>query len=113
MENKPSPQTAPLTRPRLYNIVHTYIHKQLPRDIHPAFKALRDREETATLQPPSGLTENPALTLVTEEEEGSQISQPNPKKDDDDNVPLYAVPQRKPHAIIDSVKRGIVQGCCE
>ena len=86
MENKPSSEPAPLKRPRLYSIVHTYIHKQLPRDVHPAFKALRDCEENATLPPPTGLTEEPAVTLATTREENTQKIQIAPTKDDDDDI---------------------------
>ena len=89
MENKPSSEAAPPTRPRLYSIVHTYIHKQLPRDLHPAFKALRDCEEEATLPPQTGLTEEPAVTLATKREEKNQTIQIAPtKEDDDDIIPL-------------------------
>ena len=89
MENKPSSETTLLTRPRLYNIVHTYIHKQLPRDIHPAFKALRDSEEEATLSPQIGLTEEPTVSLATKREGDPQKVQTAPTKDDDDNmIPL-------------------------
>ena len=86
MENKPSSEPARLTRPRLYSIVHTYIHKQLPRDIHPAFKALRDCEEEAPLPPRTGVTEESAVTLATKREEGNQIVQIAPTKDDDDDI---------------------------
>ena len=114
MENKPSSETAPLTRPRLYSIVHTYIQKQLPRDTHPAFEALRDREEEATLPPHIGLTEDPAVTLPTKLEEEIEIVQSTPKKDDDDDdddIPLYAAPQCNYHSVADLVKRRIVQRC--
>ena len=96
MENKPSSEATLLTRPRLYSIVHTYIHKQLPRDIHPAFKALRDSEgEEATLSPQIDLTEQPGVTLATKREGKTQTVQTAPTKDDDDDdtIPLYAAPQ--------------------
>ena len=47
MENETLNEATALTRPRLYGIVQTYMQKRLPRDVHPAFKALRDREEAA------------------------------------------------------------------
>ena len=49
MENETSHEVTAVTRPRLYGIVQTYMQKKLPRDIHPAFKALRDREEAAII----------------------------------------------------------------
>lgn len=114
MENTPASETAPLTRPRLYSIVHTYIHKQLPRDIHPAFKALRDCEEEATLPPQIGLTKEPAVALATKRKEEIQTVQINaPQKDDDDVIPLYAGPQGNHHSVADLVKRRIVQRCCK
>ena len=114
MENELSSEATTSTRPRPYGIVHIYIHNQLPRGIHPAFKALRDREETATLQSQIGLTEEPAMTPATEREEESHKVQSNPPKDDDDDkVSLYAVPQGKLYAVVDLMKRRNVQRCCD
>ena len=115
MENMPASETAPLTRPRLYSIVHTYIHKQLPRDIHPAFKALRDCEEKATLPPQIALAKDPAVALATKRKEEIQTIQINaPQKDDDDDViSLYAAPKGNRHSVTDLVKRRIVQRCCK
>ena len=94
MENELSSDATPFTRPRLYGILHTYIQNQLPRDIHPAFKAFRAREERATLRPHIGLTKEPVMTSATEREKESQKIQSISTKDDvdDENVPLYAVP---------------------
>ena len=114
MENELSSEATPFTRPRLYGIVHIYVQNQLPPDIHPAFKALRDREEKATLRPQIGLTEEPAMTPTTEREVEPQQVQSNPTKDDDDdNVSLYAVPQGNLHAVVDLMKRRSVQRCCD
>ena len=75
MENDTSDEATALTRPRLYGIVQTYMQKKLPRDIHPAFKALRDREEAAIIsrQLPStaGTTSPLPQTLGNEQIEES------------------------------------------
>ncbi|KAF4631369.1 hypothetical protein G7Y89_g6765 [Cudoniella acicularis] len=44
----PLPVAVPPARPRLSGIVETYVRKRLPRGIHPAFKAVRNREEAST-----------------------------------------------------------------
>ena len=46
-----SPTSQPVTRPRLYGIVETYMRKRLPRDGHSALKALGDRRETLAAPP--------------------------------------------------------------
>ncbi len=84
------------TRPRLYNIVQIYIQKQLPRDIHPAFKALRDREEAATILPQIGSTEETVPPLLAEQEQKPSTNQVGVNRnddDDDDELPLYAASQ--------------------
>lgn len=88
-DGTPSGSTA-ITRPRLYGIVQTYIQKQLPRDIHPAFKALTDREEAAaTLAQVCSTDEETALPVSMEQEQRSGINQIARNKDDeDDDVPL-------------------------
>lgn len=74
MENETLSKATATTRPRLYGIVHTYIQKQLPRDIHPAFKALRDREEAATTLPQIGSNEETTSPLPVERERGSRVA---------------------------------------
>ena len=108
MENEPSSEATPFKPPRLYGIVHAYIQNQLPRDIHPAFKALRDREEAATLPPQIRLPEEITLISATEREHESQMDQMSPNKDDDDDVPLYAASQGKRRSVVDLVKRRII-----
>ena len=103
-------------RPRLYGIVQTYIQKQLPRDIHPAFKALRDREEAAITSPQIPCTEDPTSPLL--EQRGSRIDPVLGDKDDDggdddDDLSLYANFQGPSFPMIDSAQRRVIQGCCE
>ena len=116
MEDDGFSQPTATTRPRLYSIVHTYIQKQLPRNIHPAFKALRDREEASTIVPQICFTEETTLPLLAETQR-SGIDQVDGKKknddDDDDDLPLYALLQGRSRSIVDSVKRRAVQRCCE
>ena len=92
------------TQPRLYGIVQTYIQKQLPRRIHPAFRALRDREEAAITSPQIIVTEN--TTLLLKREHGSRIDQIGAEKDEDedeDDLPLYVAPQSLSFFMADSV----------
>lgn len=95
MDIRASDPAAVATRPRLYGIVQTYIQKQLPRHIHPAFKALRDREEAAITSPQITVTGD--TTLPLQREHGSRIDQIGTQKDDeeedDDDLPLYVAPQ--------------------
>lgn len=92
-----SDPAAVATRPRLYGIVQTYIQKQLPRHIHPAFKALRDREEAAITSPQIIVTED--TTLPLQREPGSRSDQIGTEKDEkeeedeDDDLRLYVAPQ--------------------
>lgn len=98
METHSFSKATAVTRPRLYGIVHTYMQKRLPRNVHPAFKAVRDREEAATILPQIGSTEQGTLPLQAEQEQGSRIDQvggyKNDDDDDDDDLPLYAFSQR-------------------
>ena len=64
-----------IKRPRLYGIVQTYIQKKLPRDIHPAFKALRDREESAVTSPQTPCTGEATLSLPVTQEHTSENDQ--------------------------------------
>lgn len=64
-----------ITRPRLYGIVQTYMQKKLPRDIHPAFKALRDREESAVTLPEIACTGEATLPLPVTQEHTSENEQ--------------------------------------
>ena len=95
MNIHPSAPAAVATRPRLYGIVQTYIQRQLPRDIHPAFKALRDREEAAITSPQITVTGDTTLPLQVEQ--GSRVDQIGAENDDDDcdddDLPLYAASQ--------------------
>ena len=97
MEHDTFPRATAVTRPRLYNIVHTYIQRRLPRDIHPAFKALRNREEAATSLPQIGTTQGTALRLIAEPELGPRTDQDGGNQsighdDDTDDLPLYPTP---------------------
>ena len=76
-----------VTRPRLYGIVQTYMQKKLPRDVHPAFKALRDREEAAitSLHLPS--TDATTLSLGATQETTSG-NEPIGEVVDDGDLPL-------------------------
>ena len=87
MEDETSDKDTAVTRPRLYGIVQTYMQKKLPRDVHPAFKALRDREEAAvsSLQLPS--TDGTTLSLGATEEKTSGDEQIGEIVDDGD-LPL-------------------------
>ena len=105
MENETLSKATVVTRPRLYGIVHTYIQKQLPRDIHPAFKALRDREEAATALPQIGSIEQAKSSLQVEREQASKIDN---KDDDDDDLPLYAVSQGGYPFEVDLIQRRVV-----
>ena len=90
-----SPPAAVATRPRLYGIVRTYMQRQLPRDIHPAFKALRDRQEAAITSSQITVTEDTSLPLQVEQ--GSRLDQVGAIKHDDDydddDLPLYLTSQ--------------------
>lgn len=94
METNTLSNATAATQPRLYGIVQTYIQKQLPRNIHPAFKALRDREEATTTLPQIGFTAEKAVHLQAEQEQGSKIKRVGAEKDgqdnDDDDVSLCA-----------------------
>ena len=86
MSIHPSEPATLATRPRLYGIVQTYIQKQLPRDIHPAFKALRDREEAAITLPQITVTGDTTLPLQVEQT--SRIDQIGAGRDNDDRDDL-------------------------
>ena len=91
------------TRPRLYGIVQTYIQRQLPRDIYPALKALRDREEAAIASPQLLITGDTTLPLI----HGSRIDQIGAVKDHDehdDDLPLYVASQIPFFFMIDGAK---------
>ena len=87
MENEISDKATAVTRPRLYGILQTYMQKRLSRDVHPAFMALRDREEAAvsSLQLPS--TSRTTLPLRAMQEQTSRNEQSGESVDDDD-LPL-------------------------
>ena len=87
MENETSDKATAVTRPRLYGIIQTYMQKKLPRDVHPAFKALRNREEAAitSLQLPSTSGTTSPLHAMQEQTSGNeQIGE----SFDDGNLPL-------------------------
>lgn len=93
MEHHTFSKATAVPRPRLYNIVHTYIQKQLPRDIHPALKTLRDREEAATYPLQSRSTQETIRPILAEQGQGSRVNQAvrnqtNDDDDDDDNDDL-------------------------
>lgn len=94
MEHHTFSKATAVPRPRLYNIVHTYIQKQLPRDIHPALKALRDREEAATCPPQSRSTQETIRPILAEQGQVSRVNQAvrnqnnNDDDDNDDDLPL-------------------------
>ncbi len=95
MENNANSEAIAITRPRLYGIVQTYMQKQLPRDIHPAFKALRDREEAATTVSQISCAEGKYLPSLAEERDersgDEQVGGSNEEQGyDEDDVPLYA-----------------------
>ena len=90
MDIHASPQAPVTTQPRLYGIVQSYIQKQLPRDIHPAFKALRDRQEAASTSPQIIVTGD--TTSPSQAERGSRIDQIGTEEDEGD-LPLYATSQ--------------------
>lgn len=116
MENDTPLRATAVTRPRLYSIVHTYIQKQLPRDIHPAFQALRDREEAATTSPQIDTTKEKTLPLLVKPKQGSRTDQVCENQDgdeDDDDILLYAASQGRCRFVFDSVKGRLVQRCCE
>ena len=76
--------TPAVTRPRLYGIVHHYIKTQLPRNIHPAFKALRDREVPSSNDTAlHSQVQTPRIDAVSGSGGGDE--------DADDDFPLYAV----------------------
>lgn len=70
-DDTPTKDTA-VARPRLYGIVQTYIQKKLPRNIHPAFKALRDCEESAVTSPQTAYTGEATLSLPVTQEHTSE-----------------------------------------
>ncbi|KAF6218288.1 hypothetical protein HO133_005634 [Letharia lupina] len=91
MENDTSTNPAGVTPPRLYGIVGAYIQKQLPRDIHPAYKALRDHGEVVTISPQLRSTEETTLPSLAEQDQGIRIDQVSGNKDDvndEDGLPL-------------------------
>lgn len=79
-----------VARPRLYGIVQTYIQKKLPRDIHPAFKALRDREESAVTSPQRACTGEATSSVPVTQEHISEDDQDGETKGEVDghNLPL-------------------------
>ena len=83
MEDDNSSGTTAVTRPRLYGIVHTYMQKHLPRDIHPAFKALRDREEASIVPPQLHPVEHATWPALTTQAQISRIDQVSEDKADD------------------------------
>ena len=106
MENDTPLRPTAVTRPRLYSIVHTYIQNHLPRDIHPAFRALRDREEAATTSPQIDSTEETTRPLLVKPEQGSRMDQVCENQDgdeDDDDMPLYAASQGRCRFVFNSV----------
>lgn len=68
----------------LGGMVESYVRKRLPRDIHPAFTAVRNREETTTglVQPP--VSDERRLALVRQE----QKPEPEEIYPDDDELSL-------------------------
>ena len=106
MNTHASPPVAVATRPRLYGIVQTYMQRQLPRDIHPAFKALRDREEAAITSPQIAVTEDTSLPLQVEQ--GSRLDQIRAVRHDDDydddDLPLYVTSQGPSFSMADAAK---------
>ena len=88
MEDDTSCKATAVTRPRLYGIVHTYMQKHLPRDIHPAFKALRDREEASLLSPQIDSIGDAAPPALATSDQRSSIDQVGGNEDDDDKIPL-------------------------
>ena len=114
MDNHAFSEATAIPRPRLYGIVQTYIQRQLPRDIHPAFKALRDRGEAATVSTQIRSTEEATLPLSAEQVERSRTEQVDGNKDDlDDGLPPYADSQGQCRFTANLVKRRIVQRCRE
>ena len=97
MENDAASNAAAMGKPRLYGIVNTYIQKHLPRDIHPAFKALRDREEAASTSPQIYISEDAALPLRAEKVQTKSADQLGESKEDsdEDDLPLYAFSHAK------------------
>ena len=93
MENDTSTKATATKRPRLYSIVHTYIQKQLPRDIHPAFKELRDREEVDSTLPQINYPEETTSSSLVEQESKNDLVGGYKKDDNDDDLPLYEVSQ--------------------
>ncbi|KAG9228840.1 hypothetical protein BJ875DRAFT_500410 [Amylocarpus encephaloides] len=80
-----APRTLP-PRPRLKGIIESYMRNQLPRDIHPAFKAIRDHEETSstpTQIPLSAAQVGLGYVDTTIQSPGNQSLNP-----DDDNLLL-------------------------
>ena len=102
MENDVFSKATALTQPRLYGLVQTYIKRQLPRHIHPAFKALRDRAEAATTLPQI------ASTQETTQEQISRVDTVGGNNQDDDgdgdHRPPYAPSQSPRHSAVDLVK---------
>ncbi|KAH9224701.1 hypothetical protein DL95DRAFT_516944 [Leptodontidium sp. 2 PMI_412] len=62
---------------RLGGMVESYVRKRLPRDIHPAFTAVRNREEAATDLVQIPTHDEPRLALVRQE----QRPEPEPEPD--------------------------------
>ena len=95
MESATCSPATPGRRPRLYGIVHNYIQKHLPRDIHPAFSALRDREEAATSAPQRASTQEASFPLLAERGQVSRADHVGGNSDgsDHDDLPLYVVSQ--------------------
>ena len=88
MEHDSSLEAITTTRPRLYGIVHTYIQKHLPRNIHPAFKALRDSEEISSTLPQKYSTEDTALPLVAGQTQTSRVDQVGGNEEHSVDLPL-------------------------
>jgi hypothetical protein len=78
---------SPPRRPRLGGMVETYMRKKLPRGIHPAFNAVRNREEATTALAQIPVHDETGLCLVRQEQrpENDQVD-----PDDDDGLSLYA-----------------------
>ena len=87
METGPPSDAISRTRPRLYGIVHTYIQKHLPRDVHPAFRALRDPEEAAVAVSQVGPAEETYSRLLTARERVPAVD-PTDGNENDDDLPL-------------------------
>ena len=73
-------------RRRLGGIVELYLHKKLPRDSHPAFKALRDREEAAVTVSQSADSKGTSPGLVVGQEQELEDSPRNLEDKDEDSL---------------------------